>query len=118
MTEKNTPLALDISGVSVAYDKKPVISDINLDIRHGETFGLMGLNGAGKTTLIKTILGLRDQQEGTILVDGRDKRDAQTKSRLAYLPERFEPPWFLSGWALAKNTVPTSAAKAKTKARD
>lgn len=88
---------LDIRGVTVSYTDKPVISNINLDIKRGETFGLMGLNGAGKTTLIKCILTLRNQNEGEILIDGADRSSQQSKSNIAYLPEKFEPPWFLSG---------------------
>lgn len=86
-----------LNGVSVTYSDKPVIKDINLELYSGETFGLMGLNGAGKTTMIKSILGLRDQDEGEILIYGKDKSDPASKSRLSFLPEKFEPPWFLTG---------------------
>jgi len=88
---------LALNGVSVSYSDKPVIKDINLELYSGETFGLMGLNGAGKTTMIKSILGLRDQDEGEILIYGKDKSDPASKSRLSFLPEKFEPPWFLTG---------------------
>ena len=90
-------ISLALSGVSVTYAEKPVIKDINLELYSGEIFGLMGLNGAGKTTMIKSILGLRDQDEGEILIYGKDKSDPQSKSRLSFLPEKFEPPWFLTG---------------------
>jgi ABC-2 type transport system ATP-binding protein len=82
--------ALSVKKVNVAYGGPPVIRDIDLDIQSGEFFGLMGLNGAGKTTLIKSILSLRDPLSGDINIAGG-------KKNLAYLPERFEPPWFLSG---------------------
>jgi ABC-2 type transport system ATP-binding protein len=89
---------LRINNVNVAYDgKDPVIRGISLDIKAGETFGLVGLNGAGKTTLIKSILGLRRCQSGSIRVFDKAGADSQGKSQLAYLPERFDPPWFLSG---------------------
>ena len=95
MSKQEVSLALN--GVSVSYSDKPVIKDINLELYSGETFGLMGLNGAGKTTMIKSILGLRDQDEGEILIYGKDKSDPASKSRLSFLPEKFEPPWFLTG---------------------
>jgi len=95
-------ISLSINNVSVAYTDKPVIENIDLDIYAGEIFGLMGLNGAGKTTLIKTVLGLRDQDNGEIMIYGKDKSDANSKEKLAYLPEKFEPPWFLTGMEFMK----------------
>lgn len=94
----NSPAqALSISSVEVAYGKTRVIHGISLDIAEGETFGLIGLNGAGKTTLIKSILGLRDVNAGNIHVFGHERANALSRQNYAYLPERFDPPWFLSG---------------------
>lgn len=97
--KKNTETpAIAISDVSVGYeDDKPVIHDINLTVGHGESFGLMGLNGAGKTTLIKAILALRPPMQGEILLLGQGAGDKTTHEKLAYLPEKFEPPHFLTG---------------------
>jgi len=89
---------LNIDSVSVSYDSaNDVISNISLQTQSGEFFGLIGLNGAGKTTLIKSILGLRTQRDGEITIFGKPCTDAQSKQNLAYLPERFDPPWFLTG---------------------
>lgn len=90
-------LALSIKDVSVTYTDKPVIDGINIEIKHGETFGLIGLNGAGKTTLIKCILSLRNQNKGEILINDKPRDQMEGKTHLAYLPEKFEPPWFLTG---------------------
>lgn len=89
--------ALSVESVSIAYGRKIVITNVGLEVMHGETYGLIGLNGAGKTTLIKSILGLRDCNGGRILIEGRERNRPESKRRIAYLPERFEPPWFLSG---------------------
>ena len=94
--------ALSIQGVNVFYDAFKAVDDINLDVEKGEFFGLIGLNGAGKTTLIKTILDLRKQDEGYIKIFGADVDDKKVKDRLAFLPERFEPSWFLSGMEFLK----------------
>ena len=89
---------LDIDKVCVSYDTvNDVISDISIQTMPGEFYGLIGLNGAGKTTLIKTILGLRNQRSGEISIFGKPCTDAESKQNLAYLPERFDPPWFLTG---------------------
>lgn len=93
----STNHALSISDVKVSYGKTQVIHGISMDIAEGETFGLIGLNGAGKTTLIKSILGLRDVQAGDIHVFGLERKEMESRRRYAYLPERFDPPWFLSG---------------------
>lgn len=89
--------ALSIDRIKISYGKRLVLDDLSMQIAAGEMFGLMGLNGAGKTTMIKAILGLRDPDAGQIRIFGADRLSMQSKRRLAYLPERFDPPWFLSG---------------------
>ncbi len=95
-------LPLVLTDVSVSYTGVSVVEDVSLDIRSGEVFGLMGLNGVGKTTVIKAILGLRDQCSGTISIYGNENICKKSKERLAYLPEKFEPPWFLTGMEFIK----------------
>lgn len=94
--------AIKISKVAADYGHGPVIEDIDFDIKSGETFGLIGLNGVGKTTLIKIILGLMEASSGSIEVFGRKTLDPETKKKIAYLPEKFEPPPFLSGLEFVK----------------
>ena len=48
------------------------LTDINLDIRQGEIFGIIGLSGAGKSTLVRCMNLLERPTAGTVLVDGRD----------------------------------------------
>lgn len=94
--------ALSLSHIHVSYGKRKVLDDISLDVGAGEMFGLMGLNGVGKTTMIKSILGLRDPDQGQIDIFGADRLSMDSKRKLAYLPERFDPPWFLSGMEFIK----------------
>jgi ABC-2 type transport system ATP-binding protein len=89
--------AISLENIKIAYDERVIIEDVSMQIKSGETFGLIGLNGAGKTTIIKAILGLREQQEGRISVFGCNKTERKAKKSIAYLPERFEPPYFLHG---------------------
>ena len=84
-----TPV-LAIKSLYAGYDKTQVVQDASLEINEGEVFGLIGLNGAGKTTLIKTVLGLREKFSGDI--------ELTSKEAISYLPERFDPPWILSGY--------------------
>lgn len=96
---KTTLPVLEVVNVSAGYvkGKPPVISGINLNVQQGEFFGLVGLNGVGKTTLIKSIVTLRRQDSGDIWILGEDCQQPESKKHIAYLPERFDPPWFLSG---------------------
>lgn len=93
---------LTVRNVHVAYGKKAVIHDLSFEVHGNETFGFMGLNGAGKTTFIKTALGLRTPQKGDILINGESRKKARSNNNVAYLPERFEPPWFLTGLEFIK----------------
>ncbi|HTK85507.1 MAG TPA: ABC transporter ATP-binding protein [Patescibacteria group bacterium] len=97
MTPDNNLPALSVRDVSVSYGTHAVVRNLSLDVRSGETFGLIGLNGVGKTTLIKSILGLRDHQSGIIEIAGHDRFHPDSRRKLAYLPERFDPAWFLKG---------------------
>ena len=74
---RGVPHVIEFSHVSFAYPgtTKPVIDDLCLTLRAGETLALVGLNGAGKTTLIKLLTRLYDPTEGSILLDGHDLRD-------------------------------------------
>ncbi|MDE1151902.1 MAG: ABC transporter ATP-binding protein [Micavibrio sp.] len=94
--------AIRINDVSADYGNGPVIENISFDIRTGETFGLIGLNGVGKTTLIKIILGLMEANKGSVEIFGGQTLSAESKSKIAYLPEKFEPPPFLSGLEFVK----------------
>jgi ABC-2 type transport system ATP-binding protein len=94
--------ALSISDVVVSYGASRVLHGVTFDVSSGETFGLMGLNGAGKTTLIKTILGLRAPGSGSISIFGGCRDLHESRSQYAYLPERFDPPWFLTGMEFLK----------------
>ena len=70
------PHTLELRHVCFTYEgsDQPVLQDINLTLRPGETVALVGHNGAGKTTLIKLLLRLYDPTVGEILLDGVDIR--------------------------------------------
>lgn len=96
MTE--TPPILVFEDATVRYGDRTVVEKASLDVRAGEIFGLIGLNGIGKTSLIKAIADLRPLSAGRVLVHGLDPGQVRARRALAYLPERFDPPWFLNGF--------------------
>jgi len=97
-------LPLAVSGLSAGYGRKIVIRDIELAVQPGEIVGLIGLNGAGKSTLIKSILGLT-RMTGQASLFGVPSGPAASRSRLAYLPERFQPSPTLKGWEFLSVTL-------------
>ena len=103
---KLTSIALRIQDVGLSYDGSTFVVDkARFDVKEGETFGLIGLNGAGKTTLIKAIMSMRRQQKGVIEIFDVPSDKTDSRQSLAFLPERFEPPWFLSGREFVKFTL-------------
>ena len=90
-------IALRFAGVGKSYAGVPALRDFSLEVRRGEFFGLVGVNGAGKTTLIKCLLDFCDTDSGEIDIFGVPHRLTSSRARLAFLPERFNPPFFLTG---------------------
>jgi ABC-2 type transport system ATP-binding protein len=70
---------------------------VELEVRRGEVFGLLGANGAGKTTLVKVLLGLARPTAGAVLVRGSNPRRPGARRRIGYLPEGHRFPSYLSG---------------------
>ncbi|MGH8618071.1 MAG: ABC transporter ATP-binding protein [Burkholderiales bacterium] len=91
------PPALRFAGVGKRYGRSVALDDLTLEVRHGECFGLVGVNGAGKTTLIKCLLDFCDMDAGSIDIYGVPHREERARAALAFLPERFNPPYYLTG---------------------
>ncbi len=87
--------ALRVSALGKRYAKVVALAGVDLELAAGEAFGLVGANGAGKTTLIKCILDLCGCDAGAIEIFGVAARNPAARRRLAYLPERFNPPHYL-----------------------
>ncbi|MCI8355414.1 MAG: ABC transporter ATP-binding protein [Lachnospiraceae bacterium] len=63
--------ALEVYGLRKSYGKKMVLKGIDLRVRRGDIFALLGINGAGKTTALECIEGLRKYDGGSVSVNGR-----------------------------------------------
>ncbi len=75
--------SVDFEHVTFAYQQrsgKPVLSDINLHIKSGETIGIMGGTGSSKTSLVSLISRLYDATEGSVRVGGEDVRRYDVES--------------------------------------
>lgn len=73
------------------------LKNVSFKIDRGELFGLVGQNGAGKTTLIKCLLDFCAADSGQIAIAGLSSRVTASRRDLAFLPERFTPPHYLTG---------------------
>jgi len=67
--------------------KVRALKALDLEVRQGEVFGLLGPNGSGKTTTVKLLLGLLFPTSGQSLVFGSDATDVRKNERIGYLPE-------------------------------
>ena len=63
------------------------LDELNLDVKRGEVFGLLGPNGSGKTTCIRIVLGLLFPTRGAVRLFGRSPRNVEVKKRIGYMPE-------------------------------
>ena len=63
-------MELELKNISVNLSNKKILKSINLEVRDGEFISLLGASGCGKSTMLKTIAGIINQSEGSIILDG------------------------------------------------
>ena len=84
-------VVIQLQGVSCGYDKQEVLSDVTLDITHGDFVGLLGPSGSGKTTLLRTVLGAVNIFQGQVLVEGVSTH--RRRPRVGYVPQLETIDW-------------------------
>jgi ATP-binding cassette subfamily B protein/subfamily B ATP-binding cassette protein MsbA len=94
--------AVSFEHVSFHYsdDPAPILTDIDLHIRPGETVALVGETGAGKTTLVKLLSRFHDPTEGCIRVDGYDLRSVTQASLRRQMGVVLQDPFLFNGSVL------------------
>ena len=90
MVDESTP-TLRTENLVKTYRGRRVVDGVSIEVRHGETVGLLGQNGAGKTTTFYMMMGLIRPESGRILVDGADVTDlpmhVRARMGLGYLSQ-------------------------------
>jgi manganese/zinc/iron transport system ATP- binding protein len=85
------PAALELRRLTVSYDSRPVLWDVDATFPVGALSAIVGPNGAGKSTLLRAALGLLPADAGQSLIGGRPARTAL--DRVAYVPQREAIDW-------------------------
>src|SRR5829696_4116013 len=83
--------ALEVHDLTVSYQRKPVLWNVDLAVPPGKLVGILGPNGAGKSTLIKAVMGLIPLSSGWVQVFGRPV-DTQ-RDKIGYVPQRESVDW-------------------------
>lgn len=86
-----TESAIKIDDLTVAYNYKPVLWDIDLTIPKGVLMAVVGPNGAGKSTLVKSILGIIKPISGSISIFGEPYKSR--RKDVAYIPQKGSVDW-------------------------
>ena len=97
--------AIVVRGLTKAYHGKTVVDQLDLSVRSGTVFGLLGANGAGKSTTIECMLGTKQADSGTIRLLGQDP-----KKRRRTLFERIGVQ-FQEGTIIERSRFPSSVRK-------
>jgi len=84
---------LTVEGISFSYREKPVLQDVDLEVRKGEIIGILGPNGCGKTTLLKLLNRNLRPQKGRVLMEGVDLEEMSKRKiarQIAVVPQSNE----------------------------
>jgi energy-coupling factor transport system ATP-binding protein len=90
-TSRTGDPVIQLDGLAVDLNRRPVLRDVNLTVRQGEFVALMGRNGSGKTTLLRTMLGFQKVRQGRIRVGGVDRTGgdpADLGGMIGYVPQQ------------------------------
>ncbi len=91
MIAQATHPVVEIHDLTVSYQKKPVLWDIDLALPQGKVIGIMGPNGAGKSTLLKAMMGLVPPDSGYIKLF--DKPLDAVRQQISYVPQKESVDW-------------------------
>lgn len=82
---------IEVEDMTVAYQVKPVLWDVDLKVPKGILLAIVGPNGAGKSTLIKAMLNLIEPVSGSVLFNGQTYQ--QQRKQIGYVPQRGSVDW-------------------------
>ena len=71
---------INLNNVKMSYSGTNVLNGLNLEVSEGSVYAFLGRNGTGKTTTIKILLGLLEQESGTVSILNKDPAPARDRS--------------------------------------
>nr|WP_321456372.1 ATP-binding cassette domain-containing protein [uncultured Cohaesibacter sp.] len=80
---KDASPLLSVRGLTVGFDSRLVLENLDLDVKHGEILGIVGASGTGKSVLLRSILGLLQRQTGQFIMFGQDMEHLSRSAQLA-----------------------------------
>lgn len=89
---------IEVKGVTKYFDNVKALDSLNINVKDGSIYGLVGTNGAGKTTIIKNLMGIYDIDSGEILISGEHVyENPDVKRKLGYVSDDM---FFFHGYTL------------------
>lgn len=87
----SSSVAINTQNLSKVFGSFQAVRDVNIEVRYGEIYGLLGANGAGKTTTIKMLCGLLQPSAGRLCLAGEsgNLRSAELRKRIGYMSQKF-----------------------------
>jgi ABC-type multidrug transport system fused ATPase/permease subunit len=92
---------IEVKNLNFRYDEEYVLQNINMEINRNDIIGITGETGSGKTTFINVLLGLLENNDGEILVDGTKYKNKYLRHLIAYIPQDI----FLLDDSIRKNVA-------------
>ena len=89
--EHSSASPVSVHDLTVAYHRKPVLWDVDLDIPEGKLIAIIGPNGAGKSTLIKAVMDIVPKASGRVMIYGKPFK--RQRKIVAYVPQRESVDW-------------------------
>ena len=89
--EHSSASPVSVHDLTVAYHRKPVLWDVDLDIPEGKLIAIIGPNGAGKSTLIKAVMDIVPKASGRVMIYGKPFK--KQRKIVAYVPQRESVDW-------------------------
>jgi manganese/zinc/iron transport system ATP- binding protein len=84
-------IALETHNLTVSYNRRPVLWNVDFKLPAGQIIGIIGPNGSGKTTLLKAIMGLVKSSSGYVKIFDKDLDEV--RERISYVPQRESVDW-------------------------
>lgn len=89
--DNHQDISVEVHNLTVTYDSKPVLWDIDFSLPEGQVIGIIGPNGAGKSTLLKAIMELVPGTSGYVQLFGQSL--SKVRNRISYVPQRESVDW-------------------------